>query len=103
MDSTLELLRCLKDPQQQRAVINADDEHFAAAAAAAGAVPRITYGINNPAADVRAESISLTLWQTTVRANCSAARPVLSHHAAPLLVLKPCHASFCGAGAWQQL
>ncbi|WIA32264.1 hypothetical protein OEZ86_003110 [Tetradesmus obliquus] len=66
VDSTLELLRCLKDPQQQRAVINADDEHFAAAAAAAGAVPRITYGINNPAADVRAESISLTLWQTTI-------------------------------------
>jgi UDP-N-acetylmuramyl pentapeptide synthase len=67
----LELLRGLKDPQQQRAVINADDEQFAAAAAAASAVPRITYGISNPAADVRAESITLTLWQTTVRSRAA--------------------------------
>jgi UDP-N-acetylmuramate-alanine ligase len=62
----LDLLRRLDDPQQQRAVINADDESFAAAAAAASAVPRITYGIDNPIADVRAESISMTLWETTV-------------------------------------
>eukprot|EP00882_Tetradesmus_deserticola_P019921 GHRQ01021472.1.p1 GENE.GHRQ01021472.1~~GHRQ01021472.1.p1 ORF type:complete len:366 (+),score=136.00 GHRQ01021472.1:710-1807(+) len=66
LDSMLELLRSLKDPQQQRAVINADDDQFAAAAAAASAVPRVTYGINNPTADVRAESIELTLWQTTI-------------------------------------
>jgi UDP-N-acetylmuramyl pentapeptide synthase len=64
--SILELLRNLKDREQQRAVLNADDEHFAAAAAAANGVPCVTYGISNASADVRAESIEFTLWQTTV-------------------------------------
>jgi hypothetical protein len=66
VNSILELLRNLKDREQQRAVLNADDEHFAAAAAAASGVPCVTYGINNASADVRAESIEFTLWQTTV-------------------------------------
>eukprot|EP00878_Enallax_costatus_P033621 GHUV01037156.1.p1 GENE.GHUV01037156.1~~GHUV01037156.1.p1 ORF type:complete len:424 (+),score=127.09 GHUV01037156.1:272-1543(+) len=65
MDGMLELIRSLKDADRQRAVINADDESYKAAEAACGSIPFLTYGINTDA-DVRAESVELTLWQTTI-------------------------------------
>jgi UDP-N-acetylmuramyl tripeptide synthase len=83
--SILELLRGLKDREQQRAVLNADDEHFAAAAAAASGVPCVTYGINNATADVRAESIELTLWQTTVRLAAARHQSILRTQSRPTL------------------
>lgn len=66
LDSMLELIRGLRDADRQRAVINADDESYRAAEAACGSVPFLTFGINADA-DVRAETLELTLWQTTVR------------------------------------
>lgn len=65
MDNMLELLRYLEDSDKQRAVINADDESYQAAQAACGSIPYLTYGVNADA-DVKAESVELTLWQTTV-------------------------------------
>lgn len=67
LEAVLELFDKLKDSDKQRAVINADDEHYAAVAAAT-AVPSITYSINNRSADVHAETIEFTLWDTTVGA-----------------------------------
>lgn len=69
----LELIRSLKDSDRQRAVINADDESYKAAEAACGSIPFLTYGINADA-DVKAESVALTLWQTTVRRRCHCQR-----------------------------
>lgn len=63
----LEHFKGLQDGSRQRAVINIDDEAAAAVLDAAAAVPCITYGVNNARADVRVESLDLTLWRTTVR------------------------------------
>lgn len=62
----LEPFRELQDGSRQRAVINIDDEAAAAMLEAASGVPCITYGVNNARADVRVESLELTLWRTTV-------------------------------------
>lgn len=62
----LEPFRELQDGSRQRAVINIDDEAAAAMLEAASGVPCITYGVNNARADVRVESLDLTLWRTTV-------------------------------------
>lgn len=56
----------LQDASKQRAVINIDDDAAAAVVQAAAGVPCITYSISNPQANVRVESLELSLWQTTV-------------------------------------
>jgi hypothetical protein len=66
LDVLLEHFRELQDGSRQRAVINIDDEAAAAMLEAASGVPCITYGVNNARADVRVESLDLTLWRTTV-------------------------------------
>jgi UDP-N-acetylmuramate-alanine ligase len=67
LDAQLELFRAASDAEQQRIVVNADDGAAAHVLAAAAGVPAMTYGITNASADVRVESLELTLWQTTVR------------------------------------
>jgi UDP-N-acetylmuramate-alanine ligase len=66
LDVLLEHFSELQDGSRQRAVINIDDEAAAAMLEAASGVPCITYGVNNARADVRVESLDLTLWRTTV-------------------------------------
>lgn len=83
LDAQLALLARLKDPDSQRAVVNADNEAAAAAVAACGGLPVVTYGINSPAADVRVESLELTLWQTTVRLHLDTHACMSPHAAAP--------------------
>jgi UDP-N-acetylmuramyl tripeptide synthase len=63
----LEHFRELQDSSKQRAVVNIDDEAAAAVLQAASGVPCITFGIHNAKADVRVESLDLSLWRTTVR------------------------------------
>jgi hypothetical protein len=66
LEVLLEHFRELQDSSKQRAVINIDDAAAAAVLEAASGVPRITFGIENPQADVRVESLELSLWRTTV-------------------------------------
>lgn len=68
LDCLLEHFGALQDSSKQRAVVNLDDEASEAVLKAASRVPCITYSLNNPQADVRVESLQLSLWQTTVRA-----------------------------------
>jgi UDP-N-acetylmuramate-alanine ligase len=62
----LEHFRELQDSSKQRAVINIDDAAAAAVLEAASGVPCVTFGIDNLQADVRVESLELSLWRTTV-------------------------------------
>lgn len=66
LEVLLEHFRELQDSSKQRAVINIDDEAAAAVLQAASGVPCITFGINNAKADVRVESLDLSLWRTTM-------------------------------------
>jgi len=66
LESVLEHFRGLQDGSKQRAVINVDDEAAAQVLEAASGVPCITFGMNNASANVRVESLELSLWQTTV-------------------------------------
>lgn len=67
LEHVLQLFRELQDADTQRAVINVDDEAAPDVLQAASAVPCLTYGIDNANADVRVESLQLSLWRTTVR------------------------------------
>lgn len=66
LEVLLEHFSELQDSSNQRAVINIDDEAGAAVLQAASGVPCVTYGITNPNAQVRVESLDLSLWRTTV-------------------------------------
>lgn len=76
LESVLEHFRGLQDGSKQRAVINVDDEAAAQVLEAASGVPCITYGMNNASANVRVESLELSLWQTTVGTCSHAENPL---------------------------
>lgn len=60
------LFQRLNDPSRQRAVINADDPEAPFFIQCSSRVPVITYGIDNPDADVKAEEIRLSLFDTEI-------------------------------------
>ncbi|KAF5832882.1 Mur ligase [Dunaliella salina] len=62
----LSLFEKLYDPTTQAAVINIDDPAADVVKAAASAVPVVTYGIENPDADVYAETAKMDIWESEV-------------------------------------
>jgi UDP-N-acetylmuramate-alanine ligase len=78
LETLCEHFKELQDSTRQRAVINIDDEAAAAVLQAASSVPCLTYSISNSTADVRVESLDLTLWRTTVRQQHSIAQHLVT-------------------------
>jgi len=62
----LALFEKLYDPTTQAAVINLDDPAADLVKASASAVPVVTYGIDNPDADVYAETAKMDIWESEV-------------------------------------
>ncbi|KAI8466586.1 MAG: Mur ligase [Monoraphidium minutum] len=65
LDSKLKMFEALQNADQQRAVVNIDDPTAKRVLEAVG-VPTVTYSIRDRRADVWAESIQLTAWETEV-------------------------------------
>ncbi|GBF91369.1 hypothetical protein Rsub_04109 [Raphidocelis subcapitata] len=65
LESKLSLFEAMRDSERQRAVVNMDDE-ASARVLNATSVPAVTYAIRDRRADVWAESMQLTAWETEV-------------------------------------
>ena len=64
LDAKLRLFRMLRDPERQRAVINLDDAYAQQFAAAAEQVPIVTYSLRDRDADVYAEKVNRSIFET---------------------------------------
>ena len=51
-------------PERQRAIINIDDPHAQEFLDASSKVPVVTYAVDRPEADVYAEKVSYTIWES---------------------------------------
>lgn len=58
------LFHALRDPARQRAIINLDDPNAQYMADAAQRVPVVTYSFSNDAADVYAQQVRFSIWET---------------------------------------
>lgn len=65
LESKLKLFEVLQDPERQRAIVNIDDP-MAKRVLEVTSVPTVTYSVQDRRADVWAESMQLTAWETEV-------------------------------------